>query len=108
MSLKNFANTLYKACIVLGIGAGIAIIVKTMTNSRKGFDEEGSHYFTVVTNCENGESLPSDVFEFEIKGESIEEMENRFEIYPNPVVDVLYIKLNDDVKEIKKDIESEK
>lgn len=73
----------------------------TATSYVKGFDEEGSHYFTVVTNCENGESLPSDVFEFEIKGESIEEMENRFEIYPNPVDDVLYIKLNDDVKEIK-------
>ena len=27
-------------------------------------------------------------------------MENRFEIYPNPVDDVLYIKLNDDIKEI--------
>ena len=41
MSFKNFAEALYKICIVLGIAAGIAIIVKTMTNSRKGFDEEG-------------------------------------------------------------------
>ena len=41
MSFKNFADTLYKICIVLGIAAGIAIIVKTMTHSRKGFDEEG-------------------------------------------------------------------
>jgi hypothetical protein len=27
-------------------------------------------------------------------------MENRFEIYPNPADDVLYIKSNEDVKEI--------
>jgi hypothetical protein len=72
----------------------------TETSYVKGFDEEGSHYFTVVTNCESGESLPSESFEFEIKGESIEEMENRFEIYPNPADDVLYIKSNEDVKEI--------
>ena len=53
-----------------------------------------------MTHCEVGESLPSAPYEFEIKGEAIEEMENTFEIYPNPVDDVLYIKLNEDVKEI--------
>ena len=72
----------------------------TETSYVKGFDEEGSHYFTVVTHCEVGESLPSSPYEFEIKGEAIEEMENTFEIYPNPVDDVLYIKLNEEVKEI--------
>ena len=41
MSFNRFADTLYKICIVLGIVAGIAIIIKTMTQSRKGFNEEG-------------------------------------------------------------------
>lgn len=70
------------------------------TSYVKGFDEEGTHYFTVVTRCEVGESLPSAAFEFEIKGESVEELENKFEIYPNPIDDVLYIELNENVKEI--------
>ncbi len=70
------------------------------TSYIKGFDEEGSHYFTVVTRCEVGESMPSAAFNFDIKGESIEDIENNLEIYPNPVDDVLYIKLNKDVKEI--------
>ena len=39
MSINRFADTLYKLCIVLGIAAGIAIIIKTMT--QKGFNEEG-------------------------------------------------------------------
>ena len=72
----------------------------TETSYVKGFDEEGTHYFMVVTRCEGGESLPSDTFDFEIKGESIEELEDKIEIYPNPVDDILYIKLKEDVKEI--------
>ena len=63
MSLKNFANTLYKACIVLGIGAGIAIIVKTMTNSRKGFDEEGYIARSGLT-VENGQMTPEVLLAF--------------------------------------------
>ena len=58
----------------------------------KGFDEEGTHSFTVASVCENGESEQSEAFEFEVKGESINEIENKFEIYPNPAND--YIKLS--------------
>ena len=58
----------------------------------KGFDEEGTHSFTVASVCENGESEQSEAFEFEVKGESINEIENNLKIYPNPAND--YIKLS--------------
>ena len=57
----------------------------------KGFDEEGTHSFTVASVCENGESEQSEAFEFEVKGESINEIENNFEIYPNPAKDIVKI-----------------
>jgi hypothetical protein len=62
------------------------------TSYVKGFNEEGTHYFTVSSVCDNGESEQSEPFEFEIKGESIEEYSNNIEIYPNPAND--YIKLS--------------
>ncbi len=64
----------------------------TETSFVKGFDEEGEHYFTVATICENGESEQSESFEFEVKGVSIDEIENIFSIYPNPAKD--FIKLS--------------
>ncbi|MBR4155982.1 MAG: T9SS type A sorting domain-containing protein [Bacteroidales bacterium] len=64
----------------------------TETSIVKGFDEEGTHYFTVASVCENGESEQSEAFEFEIKGESLEEISNNIEIYPNPAKD--FIKLS--------------
>ncbi|MBR5604421.1 MAG: T9SS type A sorting domain-containing protein, partial [Bacteroidales bacterium] len=66
----------------------------------KGFNEEGTHYFTVASVCENGESEQSEAFEFEIKGESISEFENNFQIYPNPVNDILYINAKENITEI--------
>ena len=56
-----------------------------------GFDEEGEHSFTVTSVCLNGPSEPSEVFNFEVKGESIEELNNNFNIYPNPVKDLVMI-----------------
>lgn len=79
---------------------GSLLDTTTETSYIKGFNEEGTHYFTVVTRCEVGESLPSEKFDFEIKGESIEENENDFEIHPNPVDDILYIKSEKIIKEI--------
>ena len=70
------------------------------TSYIKGFNEEGTHYFTVASVCENGESEQSEAFEFEIKGESISEFENNFQIYPNPVNDILYINANENITEI--------
>ena len=54
------------------------------TSYIKGFNEEGTHYFTVSSVCDNGESEQSESFEFEIKGESLEEISNNIKIYPNP------------------------
>jgi hypothetical protein len=54
------------------------------TSYVKGFNEEGTHYFTVSSVCDNGESEQSESFEFEIKGESLEEISNNIKIYPNP------------------------
>ena len=66
-----------------------------------GFDDEGSHYFTVVNDCQYIDSPHSEAFEFELIGESIEEEhDNNFEIYPNPVDDVLYIKSDKNIEEI--------
>ena len=42
----------------------------------------------------------SEAFEFELIGESIGEYENNFEIYPNPVDDVLYIKSDNNIKDV--------
>ena len=63
MSFKNFADVLYKICIVLGIAATIAIIVKTMTHSRKGFDEEGYIAKSGLT-VENGQMTPEVLLAF--------------------------------------------
>lgn len=63
MSFKNFADVLYKICIVLGIAAGIAIIVKTMTQIRKGFDEEGYIAKSSLT-IENGQMTPEVLLAF--------------------------------------------
>ena len=63
MSFKNFADALYKVCIVLGISAGIAIIAKTMTHSRKGFDEEGYIAKSSLT-VENGQMTPEVLLAF--------------------------------------------
>ena len=79
---------------------GNILDVTANTSYIKGFDEEGEHYFSVVAVCENGESEMSDLYEFEIIGESIGEYENNFELYPNPVDDVLYIKSDKNINEI--------
>ena len=79
---------------------GEILDVTNNTSYIKGFDEEGTHSFAVVSVCEDGESEMSEAFEFEIIGESIGEYENNFEIYPNPVDDVLYIKSDMNIEEV--------
>ena len=61
----------------------------TETSLVKGFDEEGEHYFTVATICDNGQSELSEAFLFELIGVSIDELENNFVIYPNPAKDII-------------------
>ena len=63
MSFNRFADTLYKICLVLGITAGIAIIVKTMTNSRQDFDREGYIAKSEIT-IENGQMTPEALLAF--------------------------------------------
>ncbi len=63
MNFRNFADALYKICIVLGISAAIAIIAKTMTHSRKGFDEEGYIAKSSLT-VENGQMTPEVLLAF--------------------------------------------
>ena len=79
---------------------GEILDVTNNTSYIKGFDEEGTYSFAVVSVCEDGESEMSEAFEFELIGESIGEYENNFEIYPNPVDDVLYIKSDNNIKEV--------
>ena len=79
---------------------GNILDVTTSTSYIKGFDEEGTHSFAVVSICVEGEFEMSEAFEFELIGESIGEYENNFEIYPNPVDDVLYIKSDKNIEEI--------
>ena len=61
MSFNRFADTLYKLCIVLGIAAGIAIIIKTMT--QKGFNEEGYIAKSSIV-IENGQMTPEALLAF--------------------------------------------
>lgn len=63
MSFNRFADTLYKICLVLGITAGIAIIVKTMTNSRQDFEREGYIAKSEIT-IENGQMTPEALLAF--------------------------------------------
>ncbi len=79
---------------------GEILDVTNNTSYIKGFDEEGTHSFAVVSVCEDGESEVSETFEFQLVGESIGEYENNFEIYPNPVDDVLYIKSDRNIEEV--------
>ena len=79
---------------------GIILDVTASTSYIKGFDEEGSHSFAVVSICVEGEFEMSEAFEFEIINDAIEEHENKFEIYPNPVDDVLHIKSDNNIEEI--------
>ena len=78
----------------------VMLDVTNNTSYIKGFDEEGTHSFAVVTVCENAESEMSETFEFELIGESIGEYEKNCEIYPNPVDDVLYIKSDNNINEV--------
>ena len=79
---------------------GNILDVTSVNSYVKGFDEEGIHSFAVVSICVEGEFEMSEAFEFELIGESIEEYENKFEIYPNPVDDVLCIKSDNIIKEV--------
>ena len=72
----------------------------TSTAYLVGFDEEGSHYFTVVNDCQYIDSPQSETYEFTIIDDAIEEYENNFEIYPNPVDDILYIESDNNIEEI--------
>ena len=65
-----------------------------------GSDQEGSYDINVVTVCENGESEFSETYKLIIKGIGIEELENKVNIYPNPVDDILYIETNENIEEI--------
>jgi ribosomal 50S subunit-recycling heat shock protein len=55
------------------------------------FDTEGEHSFKVASVCENGQSDYSEAYDFCVTFTSIEELNNSFVIYPNPVKDAVKI-----------------
>lgn len=57
-----------------------------------GSDNEGTFDFTVTTICASGESEMSESYTVIVQGESLEELENKFEIYPNPAKDYIKFK----------------
>ena len=58
------------------------------------FDTEGEHSFKVASVCENGQSDYSEAYDFCVTFTSIEELNNSFVIYPNPVKDAVKIQGN--------------
>jgi hypothetical protein len=65
-----------------------------------GSDTEGSFEYTVYSVCANGESDFTEPYTVIIKDESLEEYANRFEIYPNPAENNLYISTDENVNQI--------
>lgn len=58
------------------------------------FETEGEHSFKVASVCENGQSDYSEAYDFCVTFTSIEELNNSFVIYPNPVKDAVKIQGN--------------
>lgn len=65
-----------------------------------GSDVEETVTFAVMTNCENNESELSEEISVEIKYQDIKEYEDRFEFYPNPIDDYLYITTEENINKI--------
>ena len=56
--------------------------------------------FSVTTKCDTGESEMSDTITVEVKHNSITELEDRFEVFPNPVKNTLIIRSNDKINDV--------
>ena len=65
-----------------------------------GCNEEMTIEFSVTTKCDTGESEMSDTITVEVKHNSITELEDRFEIFPNPVKNTLVIRSNDKINDV--------
>lgn len=65
-----------------------------------GCNEEMTIEFSVITKCDTGESEMSDTITVEVKHNSITELEDRFEIFPNPVKNTLIIRSNDKISDV--------
>lgn len=65
-----------------------------------GIDEEGTYVFEVTANCDNGESEKSLPLSVKLEDTGINEYESRFELYPNPVDNKLYINSDINIEEI--------
>ena len=65
-----------------------------------GCNEEMTIEFSVTTKCDTGESEMSDTITVEVKHNSITELEDRFEIFPNPVKNTLIIRSNDKINDV--------
>lgn len=70
------------------------------TSYSVGTDYEGTLVFEVTANCENGESDKSQPHSVKVEHIGINEYENHFEIFPNPVDNKLYINSNNAIEEI--------
>ena len=65
-----------------------------------GTDAEGIWEITVVSVCANGESEQSEAYTLTVQEVSLEEYANRFEIYPNPANEVLFVNTTENINEI--------
>lgn len=65
-----------------------------------GSNAETTFTFTVVSVCANGESEESEPYTVNVQEVSLEEYSNRFEVYPNPANDVLFINTTEDINEV--------
>lgn len=65
-----------------------------------GCDDEMTIEFSVMTKCGTSESEMSESITVEVKHNSITEYEDRFEIFPNPVENTLFIRSNDKINSV--------
>ena len=65
-----------------------------------GSDNEGTFDFTVASVCANGESEQSEPYIVVVQEVSLEEYANRFEIYPNPANEVLFVNTTENINEV--------
>ena len=65
-----------------------------------GYNEETTVIYTVTSSCELGESEHSEPITVIIQNDAINEYENLFDIYPNPVDNHLIIKTQENIEEI--------
>ena len=65
-----------------------------------GSNAETTITFTVASLCANGESEQSEPYTVNVQEVSLEEYANRFEVYPNPADEVLFVNTTENINEV--------